>query len=190
MRAFARTRCDAVLSGATVAITCSMPRISPASASRAATASVARALAPVRAQESVLDLHIRLSARVNEPAEADHCASAARLHGEHAIAALAIVGVGHLQPLFALKTRQRLAIADPAHRIAITVDIFERLQILRNPPADAKAAGLEKRLYRRCHTGRSWSAMLRVLSVIALPVCNVLLRSISMTRHACSATGL
>ena len=37
------------------------------------------ALAPVRAQESVLDLDIRLSARVNEPAEADHCASAARL---------------------------------------------------------------------------------------------------------------
>jgi hypothetical protein len=40
------------------------------------------------------------------------------------------------------------------------------------------------------YSGRSCSAMLRVLSMTLLPVCCVVLRSISMTRHSCSATGI
>ena len=42
----------------------------------------------------------------------------------------------------------------------------------------------------RAQSGRNCSARLRVFPVVTFPVCNVLLRSISISRHSSSATGL
>jgi len=70
-------------------------------------------------------------------AEPHDSAGAALLQREHPVAARAVVGLRDLQPFLALRTRQRLAIADPAHRRTIAVHVLEHLQIARHPAPSA-----------------------------------------------------
>src|SRR3954471_200553 len=67
---------------------------------------------------------------------------------------------------------------------------FRRLALVKHQIIERLYVGLVAlQSFAGGHSGRSCSSMLRVCAVISVPVCNVLLRSMSMTWHSCSALG-
>ena len=87
----------------------------------------------------------------------------------------------------AMQTEQKLD-AMQAFTIARTVPLVPAAASLTASAMDRPSTSDDP--HPRIQTGRSCSATVRVLSIVTSPVCSVDLRSISITWHSSSATGL
>src|SRR5690606_351762 len=98
----------------------------------------------------------------------------------------------HRQPPVDHDHRPKLPRSVVARNRAAPCPGFREHFALRHRINGVKPHQNSQQLERGAHVpiGRNWSSNERVFLVMTSPVCNVDLRSISMTRHSSSATGL